>query len=112
MKRSWMPLTLSVMLAGCGTQQQPDNEKAAEVAQPGENQPAPVPVAPPDIIKPGEPGGLAACPTIALHWRKARSIRTALKAPARCFSTSAVCSNRGASQRRGGYGRTTAVQAG
>jgi len=60
MTRSWMSLMMLVMLAGCGTQQQPPaSENIADVgALPGNEQaPASLPPAA-DTIKPGEPGGL------------------------------------------------------
>ena len=58
MRRTWRSLTLAVMLAGCGTQQQPANENVADVGSPAGNEQAPVSTPSPETIKPGEPGGL------------------------------------------------------
>ena len=54
-----MALTLAVMLAGCGTQQQPpiDDNTANSGSLPG-NEQALEQMPAPDTIKPGEPGGL------------------------------------------------------
>lgn len=58
MNRKWMSLTLAATLAGCGTQQPPAAENAADTGTPPANEQAPAPMPSPDTIKPGEPGGL------------------------------------------------------
>ena len=58
MKRTWISLTLVAAIVGCGTQQQPANENAADVGMPVDNEQAPAPMPSPDAIKSREPGGL------------------------------------------------------
>jgi hypothetical protein len=58
MRRTWNSLALALLLAGCGTRQQPANENIAEPGSPTGNEQAPAPMPPPETIKPGEPGGL------------------------------------------------------
>jgi len=57
MNRKWMSLALALVLAGCGTQQQP-SENAADTAIPPADEQVPEPMPSPETIKPGEPGGL------------------------------------------------------
>ena len=57
MNRKWRSLALALVLAGCGTQQQP-SENGADTAIPPADEQVPEPMPSPETIKPGEPGGL------------------------------------------------------
>ena len=58
MNRKWMPLTLAVVLAGCGTRQEPAGENISDPTSLPANEQASAPIPSPETIKPGELGGL------------------------------------------------------